>query len=481
MTFRWGRQAAVVFLISLAGCAQNLAKLPPELNPPVAARSVTVPPGAVVSIEFPMMGSPAARQQLASAYACNYNDFIGHPLSSCNDGAFSGHQSPMLFDHSTYYAAELRRILGRYMDESAVRLDPVQIDYRDGEFVQQRLLPDSTPSVMVISIYDFPIALTSSIGAGYGPRVNIRSAAQVSPETCGNLLVSPGHIGFDEKQVAQCTNLDARAAPGFMPLSYFAEQPPKLVPLPSQDSHQIQPGQLYAAKHLHEDNDEAYLKASAEPDFKVTADNIRNFTSDWIARIAVDALSRIDVNTAYDAGFIGYAEGYDPALAKRLREQRTNAADTRKIEILHKMLIAETDWLAAQNEAITEGILNGGYGQSFRQSRVVLAESYRKSQNAGWLQVGATLLSGFTSGLFAGGSAYNPTSLVSQTVANENTYRQSIAQIQDTTLAALAPATAMRAHVVRVSIDGVQANIRAENAQDVRAQLRKLYRKLART
>src|SRR5690606_27752834 len=150
-------------------------------------------------------------------------------------------------------------------------------------------------------------------------------------------------------------------------------------------------------------------------------------------------------------------------------------------EILRKILVAETDWLAAQNEAITEGILNGDYGQSFRQSRVVLAESYRKSQNAGWLQVGATLLSGFSSGLFAGGSAYNPASLVSQTVANENTYRQSIAQIQDATLAALAPAAAMREHVVQISIEGVKADIRAESAQDIRTQLQKLYRKLART
>jgi len=475
---RWG--AAALSILLSAGCAQNLAKLPPELNPPLERQSVALPQGAVISIEYPMMGTPAARQRLVSSYACAYNAFIGHPLSSCGNSHFSGDQAPLLFDQSTYYAAELRRIFGRYMDESAVRLEPLLIDYRDGEFVTTRLLPDRSPSVMVIAVYDFPSSVTSVVGSGYNPRVNIRSAAQVSPETCGNLLASPGHIGFDEGQVAQCAGRDARAAPAFQLLSYFAEKKTTLVLLPKQDGKQVNPGTLYAGKHLWERNDEPYLNASAKPDFKATADSIKNTTSDWIARIALDALSRTDVAVAYDAGFAVYAQDYDPALADRLRERRTEPADARKVEILRKLLVAEEDWLAAQNEAITEGILNGGYGRSFRQSRVVLAEAYRKSQNAGWLQVGATLMSGFSSGLFAGGAAYNPTALATQTVQNENQYRQSLAQIQNAAASALAPAAAMREHVVQVSIDGVKAKIQGENADDIRAQLKKLYRKLAR-
>jgi len=465
----------------LAGCAHTVAELPAELKPELAKGEVGLPAGAVVSIRYPMIGTPAARRTLVDRYICGYNDLIGHPMGGCplSSSGWTGEYAPMLFDQSTYYAAELRRMMGRYVDERAVRLEPMVVDYLDGDFRLTPALRAFSPSVLVVDLYDFQSAVVAGVGPIFMPKVGMRTASDASPETCGNLLASSGHFKFEKSAVENCAGKDARAVPGIMPLRYFSENPPEAVPLPARSDKPVAPGAVRVTGALIQWHEKAYLQESAQPEHKADAETIRNDLADVIARVAVDALRRIDMAKAFDAGFASYAESYDPGLAGRLRAGQAQPADARRLEVLRKLLQVENDWLANQNEVITEGILNGGYGKSFRQTRVLLAETRRKNQTASWLMAGATLASGFSSGLFAGGAAYNPMSLMTQTLQNQAMHDQTLDQIQQATLAAVAPAAEIRAQVVEASVEGIRVKLQGETDGEIHAQLQKIYDRLA--
>lgn len=470
-----------VGLLSLSGCATHVKNLPSELNPNVQKGSVTLPAGSIISIQYPMLASTAAKQQLIESYPCKYNNFINHPLGSCGNPAFTGQFAPMLFEQSTYYAAELKKVLGRYIDERSVRLEPLFVDYRDGRFETRPALSNISPSVLVIELYDFPAGVKHLVGSGYRAEINIRSAGKISPQTCGNLLVIGGHHKFDKSKAEDCTNRDARSTPSFMPLQYFAEEQAPQIDFPKQGSKPIGPGAVLTSKTLWEENQNDYLTRSSRSDFKVSTDNIQNTTSDWIARTAIIALGKIDTPAAFDAGFAIYLQSYDPALAERFRTQALQASDSRKIAVVRKLLSAENDWLASQNTVIGDGILNGNYGQSFRKSRLLLAKGFNKSQTLGWLQVGATLASGFSSGLLGGGTAYDPTMLMTQTLQNEQQFAAASSQIEQALIENLAPSVQMRDQVVQVSIEGVNAKISGTNQSEIHTQLKALYKKLAGT
>ncbi|WP_341666960.1 hypothetical protein [Alcaligenes sp. SDU_A2] len=477
-----GRAAGgALLLAALGGCATQVGNLPPALNPQVQPASVHLPAGAVVSIQFPMLVSPAAKAALQNDYPCRYIRFLDRPFAGCSGSEFSGDYAPLLFESSTYYSAELKTVLGRYLPEHAIRLEPQRVDYADGRFTTTPLLASTSPSVLVIELYDFPNAVRSAQGAGYAPTINLRTAGAQSPKTCGNLLVSAGHLTFKPLAENACIQADARRVGGFSPLSYFDAQPPELVDYPKQDKALHAPGQLLTLPMLWEKNKDDYIQASTADGFVVNARSIDNATSDWIARVSAHLLTQLDMQQAFQAGLVHYAADYDAGLAQRLAAQTLQAGDDRKITILNTLLNTENQWLAAENQAIAQGILNGRYGQSFRSTRLLLAQAYNKSQSLGWLQAGATLLAGFSSGLLGGVGAYNPSALMSQTLANESYFAARQDELGQTLLQELNPGVTLRDQVLEVNIEGLKQNISGESQSQIRSQLLAIYQKLARS
>lgn len=463
----------------LTGCATQVANLPEALNPTVSAGQVPLPEGAVISIQFPMLASPAARGALRDSYPCQYNDFLNHPFGGCSSSEFTGEYSPLLFEGSTYYSAELKTVLARYLPEHAIRLEPLRVDYVNGRFTTTPLMSTTSPSLLVIELYDFPNAVRSAVGAGYSPTLNVRTAGSQNPQACGNLLVSAPHHKFLPQTGQACAQADARHVGGFFPLGYFGEEKEPLVDYPKQKDKLFASGRVLTIPMLWEKNQEDYLQTSSQEGFKADGKTIDNPTSDWIARTAAQLLSKLDLNQAFNVSFIHYAAGYDPALAQRLAAGTAQAGDERRTAILNKLLLSENQWLAAENQAIAQGILNGTYGQSFRRSRLLLAQGYSKSQSLGWLQAGATLLAGFSSGLLGGAGAYNPNALMGQTLSNESYFSARKQELGNALMNELNPGMTLRDQVLEVSIEGVNEKVSGENQGEIRGQLLAIYQKLA--
>ncbi len=475
------RACSTAFLIaSLTGCATHVANLPEALNPKVSAGQVALPEGAVISIQFPMLATDAAKMMLQDNYVCGYNNYNGHIMGSCGHPSFTEEFAPLLFEQSTYYSAELKAILARYLPADRIRLEPMRVESKGGQFVSMPLLADTSPSVMVIELYDFPDSVMDAIGSGYMPTVNIRTAGSLNLPACGNLLVSAPHHKFVPAAV-DCTKADARQSPGFAPLNYFAGNKIELTDYPKQKQALLADGQVLALTSLWEKNKIDYLKAGIQDDAVFSADRIDNATSDWIARTATALLGRLDLDKAFQASFVHYVSGYDTALAQRMNADSLLPADQQNIALLHKILRTENEWLAAENSAIADGILAGKYGQSFRRSRVLLANKYEKSQALGWLNVGAVLLSGFSSGLFGGAGGFDPSSLTQQTIANERYFSERQAVLGQALLTELSPGVQMRDKVLEVSIDGLNEKISGDTQQEIQAQLKAIYLKLAKT
>jgi len=472
--------AACAVSLLLAACATNVSKLPPALSAPFSGDPLPLPEGSVISIRFPMLASEAAKIQLVAGYPCNYNKFIKNPFDSCGGPGFTGEFAPQLFEQSSYYSAELKRIYERYVDKSIVRLDPLLIDYKDGRFLASPVFHDATPGVVVVELYDFPESVAEHVGSGYRPRINIHTAGVLSPATCGNLLVADAHDKFDASLARDCVKLDARSVPGFMPIQFFAESAPSQVDFPKQSKSEIAPGMVLALSQLWEKNDLQYLQRSSQADFKVNPANIQNATSDWIARISLNGLRRIDVQQAFDVGFAHWAENYDPDLAARMRLQQLQGGDERKIVILRRLLAVENEWLNKQGDVLAEGILNGPYGASFRKTRLQMAEAYKKSQAMQWLKMGAVLASGFSSGLFAGGAQYNPSMLMSQTQLIDAQHSSAQGALEQALLQSISPGVEMRSQTLKVSIDGFQEEVHGSTQEEIQAQLGNIYKKLTK-
>ncbi|MFC4299792.1 hypothetical protein ACFO0J_17255 [Castellaniella hirudinis] len=477
----WTRPAGLavsgVALALLGGCATHVANLPAGMNPQPAAHQMQMPEGAIVSIQFPLVAAPAALAQLNEEYACRYNDFLNHPFSSCGNSSFTNRYVPLLAEHSTYYAAELKTILGRYMDIDRVRLEPFVLDYAQGRFINRPVLEAPGVSTLIIELYELPSAMTETVGSGYTPTFNIRTAASQSPETCGNLVMVAGHHPFYKPQADDCRDLTVRDAPAFAPLHYYSA---KTAPLTDYPKHKkaLQAGFVTTSESVWEKNQDKYLKLSTEEGFMATSDTIQNDTSDWIARMAVHALEQIDLPAVYRQSLAGYVRRYDPALAERAANQAPQPNDARNLAIIEKLLGAENDWLLAQDDALQQSILNGNYGRSFRQSRRLLADGYAKAQGLGWMQVGAVLAGGFSSGLFGGATAYNPMALSSHVINTEALFAQRSESLSQALLQELVPGAELRAKAIDVTIEGMKTSISGESQDDIHRQLQAIYKKL---
>ncbi len=139
---------------------------------------------------------------------------------------------------------------------------------------------------------------------------------------------------------------------------------------------------------------------------------------------------------------------------------------------------AENDWLLAQDNALQQAILNGNYGKSFRQSRRLLADGYDKAQGLGWMKVGAVLAGGFSSGLFGGAGAYNPTALTSHVLNTEALFDQRTEALSQALLQELVPGAELRAKAIDVTIEGMKTTISGESQDDIYRQLQTIYKKL---
>lgn len=199
---------SVLCAVTLTGCGSvsRVSSLPSNINPDIVIGETQIPPESVISIQYPMMLSGAAKDQLIAAYPCKFNDLFAHPASSCGNSAFTGSAAPMLAEQSTYYAAEIKELLGAYINRKNIFLEPFYVDYQDGEFREKSLLSVNVPTTIAVKIYDFPHAVRAAIGAGPVIFASIRTAGGASLATCGQLFMAGEHVAT-EKPKQSCVHL----------------------------------------------------------------------------------------------------------------------------------------------------------------------------------------------------------------------------------------------------------------------------------
>ena len=184
---------AAACFATLLGCGSvtKVSKLDSAINPALSSDSIVLLKNSVISIQYPMLSSEAAKQQLAKEYPCKQSYVYGYfDDGGCGHPDFTGDFAPMLFEQSTYQAAELKKLLSKQINEKNIYLEPTYVDYANGKFTSKPLFLSTIPTSLVVDIYDFPHVVRQSIGGESYITASIRSAGKTSPATCGNLFVT---------------------------------------------------------------------------------------------------------------------------------------------------------------------------------------------------------------------------------------------------------------------------------------------------
>lgn len=461
----------------LQGCASQVSDLSKDLNPTLSPGQNTVP-NSTIKIRYPMVATDAAKQALKSNYTCKYNNYIGHPLSGCGNPGFTDEYALTVFERSTYYATELKKILERYGMSGHVFLEPLLVDFQNNEYILKPAQTTRIENSASVDLYAFEQAVKSAIGFGYSPDVAIRVATSKSPKTCGYVLIMPSHLPIEKS--SNCS-LSTDSIEHFNPLNFFRDAEIEEDSLPRHENGGITINSILGVGDLWEENNEAYLKSTADDNYIATSDSIKNETSDWIARMAITAISKSSSAASKSDPLFDYINFYDTSLASKLKSgKKISDTEEKNLQIAKKLMDVETMWLAAQSDAIGNGLLNGDFGNSFRKSRVIMADGYNKAQTLGWMNVGATLVSGYSSGLFGGAGSFNPTALMAMHLRNQQMYTDASNRLGDALIEALAPSIEMRNLVLNFTFEGINENVSAGSYGELKEKLKILYSKFSK-
>lgn len=463
----------------LTGCSTTVSELSSDMNPSVTPNSVKIPSNTLLYIQFPMVATEEAKSVLKRNYICNWSDLINHPLSTCDESIFTNTFALAFLERSTYYAAELKKIFEKYGLKNQIILEPLLIDHDENGFSIRKAQESRISKIAEIQMYDFEGIAKEAYGSGYNPKVAVRLREDQSPLTCGYVLISPDHLLLSN--VVSCPSDDSRQVSYFNPLDYFHDD--KLVGdnLPRHNKGGITLNSILTVPSLWEKNKSDYLSLTSNEKYQVTPSGIDNSTSDWIARITLVAIEKSNNTEINQASIADYAQNYDMQLAEKVRSGiELSAHEKKQMLVISKLMDAEIGWLSAQNEAVVEGILNGGFGKSFRKDRLLLANAYEQSQTLGLLNIGATLVSGYSSGLFGGTGEFDPSLLMAMHSRNEQYFSDKYEKLGEAVMGALAPSQKMRETILEITFEETRISLQAGNYRALKDQMKSIYRKLAK-
>lgn len=470
--------AAAVMALTLAGCASSVSysQLDSGLKQQGAMAPVAALPGsALVAVRWPQAITPAAQALLEQTWVVQYNELLtGNPVSIMrSDGVHDSYMGiPAL---SIYYAAELTRLLSRYVPADAVVLEPQVLDAEDGKLVYRPVVRNRFPVAMVVDLWDPPSPFKRLVWASTATEFSVSTSGLAAPKTCGLLAFKPKDITRPAYDASRCAAMEARDVPHPDAIYGFASETATFdTATPTKATLPFSAEAAVAFPGGHLQFDKRYLEASARDDFDARQ-ALSNDMLDNLARAIADGLGRIDANLATRAALVSYVRQYDAPLAGRLAENTTTTADAARLKLISQLADAERKWVHAQDARVVNQVLDGAYGKSFRATRLAKQKQADKQEMIGWASALAMAGAGLASGAFAGAGAFN--AQLGNTMALQATM-QYYAQSDQASAAfynQFGGELAAQDKLIEVTVGGKTLQLQADNRARLYEEAGKLY------
>jgi hypothetical protein len=190
-----------------------------------------------------------------------------------------------------------------------------------------------------------------------------------------------------------------------------------------------------------------------------------------MARVIAQAATKMDLAALTEGAWAEYASYYDAGL----RPGAADAQSAAKRRAIGELAQAEKQWTIKQDEKIAQALLDGSFGKTFRQRRVVDAALRQQQHSRGMAAAMSMYSVGMSAGL-GGAGAVNNMALVQGLGKNFSEQAESYRAVMDQVRAELGPEVAARDQMVQVQITGGPKQVSADSRARLREQLRQLYR-----
>ena len=387
-------------------------------------------------------------------------------------------------EFSSYYALELYSYLRAYLGEDAVLLEPYVVTAgADGGLKYEPVFDNTVPVAFAVDVVEPPSWL---LGGPQGDmlwtKFRISVAPSASPRTCG--LVggadwrAKGWSGMDTRPVEdeKCSAASVRHGPHYTFLDYFSPKPPKFRgDFPIADGLPLRPNAVVVWPHTLFKLPMNYLHRSAQLPFSV---NVQKPDNEWVAnmaRVVAQAATKMDLGALTEGAWAEYASFYDAGL----RPGAADAQSSAKRRAIGELAQAEKQWTIKQDEKIAQALLDGRFGKTFRQRRVVDAALRQQQHSRGMAAAMSMYGVGMNAGL-GGAGPVNNMALVQGLGKNfseqAESHRAVMEQMRDQVRFELGPEAAARDQMVQVQVTGGAKQVSADSRARLREQLRQIYR-----
>jgi hypothetical protein len=394
----------------------------------------------------------------------NWASTSGPPIIAIRYLAFSGEQARPTLERVTdadrtiastnYYVAVLRQRLIEQIPQARILLDPATIVLSPtGKLVWSTSSEHPSVDVLVEFVAYVPNQNYSYYADEFVPVVSILVAPRLAPEPRGQVSTDVYCIGLNSSVDGSFSPYDAL---GTGCLEAFGGGGMRSVF-----------GKGYSTRRPWTGEKPVLLGVP----FEVVKRDKANKNVDVLPKdldiygyLIVDALNVISARNPIASVDPQFAAYYD---AKLITDAALSEDYARKVKRLFAIRQAEATFLNAKSEAISKGLLNGEFGDSFRATRDSQAGTRHKSWALGILTLG-TMTAG-VSNQIATHSATNATTLNAATNLEQGTN-----SLANALSAAIAPAVKLQVDVA-VQIDEESQNISASELRELREKLKGIY------
>lgn len=359
--------AVALLLVACAPTATTHSFSIPKYQTSGGADLATYAPSEppLVAIQFPATFSPEADSAWAARIlgAFPIKDKEAGEESNEHRARFSANET---LNDATYFAAELYRALAERLPEHSVVLDPQRVEYKNGLFVYESLIPGNpTPSLVNLRLATLNHPdLNEAMAAEYVTFGDMITAALEvgagveDPAGTKTYLVNSAFSGVCSGDVTNaplldCMNgVDPRKGLGKAEATRYGQS---LIPARKTrlDITIIEAPQDPEAKQvgrkewvaIHETVPGSYARA-----FSPLIDGTVTFASERLAQHRSDP-------GPFRAAYLSRAVG----------EVNTGELNARRAALLDQFIAAEKKLLSANSGIFAETLYNGQYGEAFRQ------------------------------------------------------------------------------------------------------------------
>lgn len=449
----------------------------------VAVNRGNVPTGRVsVEIRWPVAFSHEASAALKK-YFHTQTDKVYDSNTECNTEYRNC--EPMEVDRiphvSLLEAAEMHALIKRDNPFVSVVLTPVIVsaDPVSGVLSYRATQLPKAASAVVINMMD-----TWMYGGYAAPisalRANTKIFEHYQPQTCGFVAAINAGLHAPMKS-GQCGDASSRSATGFAMISYLASNVAfEDESLPTVKAPNVAGGGRVALPKWMYEYGEPYVSLSARPGFSATGATIQSPQIADYARLSVQALNKVKWESFGSPEDLPVIEFFDPVLAKRVsNKQELSGKDAVNLDVIHKLAVAEVQWLSNKSDFISQEVLNGPFGKSMRNERLALAEARRKEDAATWASIFALAAAGANSGLFSkvGGGMYDPGAMLQSYLKIDSAYNESIAKIGDELMKSFVNEDTLRDQRIQILFGSKAEQVSVGNLSELHKGLRSLYLK----